>query len=194
MRPLLLVLLLAGCTAPYAVKSSPVSVGGADDPPSLRHLDRLVHAETNAARRRESLGQLGWSDDLARIARRHSQDMARRRYFDHVSPDGTTPRDRGAEGGVECRKAKGDGRYSVGISENLYYTTRYESIQERRAGTDVTRTVDWFSAEEIAEATVRSWLGSPDHRRNLLDRSFDEEGIGVALGAGDRVYITQVFC
>ena len=31
--------------------------------------------------------------------------------------------------------------------------------------------------------TVRGWMNSPPHRRNMLDRGFREIGIGVALGA-----------
>jgi len=44
--------------------------------------------------------------------------------------------------------------------------------------------------ENIAEGqlsvaeVVKSWMESPDHRRNILDRDFTQHGLGVALGEG----------
>jgi len=35
-----------------------------------------------------------WNETLTRVARAHSEDMARRNYFDHDSPDGSTPSQR----------------------------------------------------------------------------------------------------
>lgn len=37
---------------------------------------------------------LSWNRDLAEAAQAHAEDMARRNYFDHVSPDGRTPSER----------------------------------------------------------------------------------------------------
>ncbi len=192
-RALLLGLLLSGC-----VVIGPVTPSAPEDhevaPPPLDALDRLVHDETNRARRRRDRGAVAWSDTLAQIARLHSADMARRAYFDHVSPEGRTPHDRGNTRGVECRKPIDAQHVRVGISENLYRTTRYERVVTRRLGDSVTRRVDWLTADEIADASVESWLHSPGHRRILLDPTVGAVGIGVALGPRDLVYITQVFC
>ena len=49
-----------------------------------------------------------------------------------------------------------------------------------------------FTAEQVFEG----WLGSPEHRKNLLDREFREVGHGVAYGhnaAGWQVLWVQVF-
>ena len=189
-RALLVCLLLAGCMAAEPAGSrGETSSGTRPSLPPLDDLDRLVHDEANRARTRRSVQPVAWSDTLAAIARGHSRDMARRNYFAHVSPDGETTYDRGVAGGVECRK-----RVTVGVSENLYRTTRYERVRGQRMGTAVAVTADWFTALEIARAAVDGWLDSPGHRRNLLDPTFDAEGVGVALGPGDLVYITQVFC
>ncbi|WP_218150760.1 CAP domain-containing protein [Actinokineospora terrae] len=48
----------------------------------------------NARRAEAGCGPLRWNDKLATAARKHSQDMAVRGYFDHNSPDGRTPWDR----------------------------------------------------------------------------------------------------
>ena len=192
MRLLCLAAMLAGCVLPDATRA-PVDVLPADDAPSLRRLAEHVHGETNAARRAHAASRLGWSDALARVARDHSRDMARRSYFDHVSPDGETPSERARAAGISCERATGNGRYSVGVAENLYWTTRYERVRERTVDGRVERDVDWLSPAQIAGDAVEGWLGSPGHRRNLLNRTFTVEGVGVAT-AGDRVYITQVFC
>jgi uncharacterized protein YkwD len=49
----------------------------------------------------------------------------------------------------------------------------------------------------IAHGLVRQWMRSPEHRENLLDRSFSGEGIGIAINDsadGQRVYATQALC
>ena len=193
-RALLVCLLLSGCVVVIPVTPPAPDAEPEAAPPPLDALDRLVWEATNQTRLRLAQGAVVWSDTLAQIARHHSEDMARRGYFDHVSPDGQTPQDRGVAGGVECRKPVDAGRVSVGVSENLYRTTRYERVVERHVGTSVSRRIDWLTANEIADATVESWLESPGHRRLLLDPTFDAVGIGVALGPHDLVYITQVFC
>jgi uncharacterized protein YkwD len=43
------------------------------------------------------------SDKLYRAARSHARDMARRNYFEHESPDGTSPRDRVQRAGYKFR-------------------------------------------------------------------------------------------
>jgi uncharacterized protein YkwD len=46
------------------------------------------------------------------------------------------------------------------------------------------------------EEAVRSWMGSPEHRRNILDPFFTEAGFGVAFAKtpeGDAVLWVQVF-
>ncbi|MEV4560810.1 CAP domain-containing protein [Kitasatospora sp. NPDC049285] len=48
----------------------------------------------NERRRRAGLAVLTVDERLRTSARRHSADMAARRYFAHVAPDGATPSDR----------------------------------------------------------------------------------------------------
>ena len=63
------------------------------------------------------------------------------------------------EGSGPSERAQADG-YRSGIGENL--------VEQR------------FSAEEALEA----WLGSAGHRRNILDPSYRELGLGLAVGEG----------
>ncbi|NNJ07404.1 sigma-70 family RNA polymerase sigma factor [Streptomyces sp. PKU-MA01144] len=53
-----------------------------------------VVALVNAERAKAGCGPVRSNDKLETAARRHSEDMAARGYFDHTSPDGTDPGDR----------------------------------------------------------------------------------------------------
>lgn len=56
-------------------------------------------ALTNAQRLAAGCSRLVWDDRLALAAQRHAGDMARRNYFEHVSPRGQSPMDRAREAG-----------------------------------------------------------------------------------------------
>jgi uncharacterized protein YkwD len=48
---------------------------------------------------------LTWDGRLATVARKHSEDMARRHYFSHVDPDGRDPGERLKAAGIGYRAA-----------------------------------------------------------------------------------------
>jgi uncharacterized protein YkwD len=48
----------------------------------------------NSERRKMGLLELVWSDELAAVARSHAEDMWRRKYFSHYSPEGDDVGDR----------------------------------------------------------------------------------------------------
>ena len=192
MRWLTLLVLLAGCSLPAPSTPEVETVGAAA--PGLRGLDRLINRGSDRARDAHGLASLRWSAQLAAAATKHSEDMAWRGYFNHVSPDGATPADRAEAEGLVCETPVQDGVRRVGVLENLYLTTAYERIRERRTGDSVVREVDWFTAGEIAARVVQGWLDSPGHRENLLEGSAVAAGVGVAQAEDGRVYITQLLC
>ncbi|MGH3488772.1 MAG: CAP domain-containing protein [Actinopolymorphaceae bacterium] len=57
---------------------------------------------TNAERSEAGCGALRTDDRLRTAARGHSKDMAERGYFDHTSPEGTTPWDRMRAAGYDA--------------------------------------------------------------------------------------------
>lgn len=59
----------------------------------------------NLARREAGVPPLRLDPDLSELARAHCEDMARRGYFSHVSPEGRTPFDRLTGAGVPWRAA-----------------------------------------------------------------------------------------
>ena len=111
-----------------------------------------VTQELNRVRAQHGLRPLRTSRALARSARRHSIQMGRRGYFDHNSVDGT-PFWRRIE------RFYGDAGFrSWEVGENIF----------------------WQSPRTLAGLSViRSWLGSPGHRENVLGRQWRDVGVGV---------------
>ena len=77
-------------------------------------IEKQVLKLVNAERAKYGISALTWADDLARIARAHSQDMIRRSFFDHTNPDGQSPFDRLKNSGIRYRYA----------AENIAYGQR----------------------------------------------------------------------
>jgi uncharacterized protein YkwD len=154
-----------------------------------RSLEARVHELINAERIRLKLKPLKIDEKLSSIARRHSEDMGRRSFFDHVNPDGKNPTDRGRAAGYTCRKDFGE-YVSEGLAENIFQNNLYNRVTI--LGTEMT--FDWNTPEKIALSSVDGWMLSPGHRRNILNRTYQKTGIGVAIAANDQVLITQMFC
>ena len=133
---------------------------------------------------------LSYDPKLAEIARLHSQDMINRNYFDHTSPNGKGPTERGLDVGYRCYKEFGT-YYTEGLAENLFQTYLYDSYTTLNG---VRSSYDWNTNSEIASSTVQGWLESYGHRENIMDKDYDKEGIGVVIAPNDQVYITQLFC
>jgi len=192
---LLLVLLALGCAACADPEPVDQPRGNEAKRPDLLvdDLERRIHAAVNTARRREGLDAYGWRPVLSRAAKDHSCDMMERGFFEHITPDGSTPSDRAERKGVTCRTQGTDGRMYLGVSENLFRTSRYSGYEDWTQGANAWRVYTWQSADELALATVEGWLASPPHRLALLDPSSQEHGIGVCLGDID-VLVTQVMC
>jgi uncharacterized protein YkwD len=119
-------------------------------------LERDVLADINTLRAQHHLVALTLNTQLASAARAHSQSMARDGYFRHESADGSAfwKRVRGFYGAASWRY------WSVG--ENLL----------------------WSSSTLDAHRALRLWLGSPEHRENLLNPGWREVGVGAVYAHG----------
>lgn len=125
--------------------------------------ERSAFELINQRRVEAGLSPLTWSDDLAAVARMHSQNMAEFSFFSHRGLDNKLVSDR-----ADLLKI---GRWRS-IGENIAFNRGY--------------------ADPVGKA-VELWLGSPDHRRNMLDAHWKESAIGVAKAADGSMYFTQVF-
>lgn len=109
------------------------------------------------------LDPLVWSNELAAVARLHSQDMADQKYFSHRGSDGSMVDDRADKMGVKNWSA---------IGENIAFERGFD---------------------DAANFAVDRWMESPAHKQNLLDKRWKETGMGVAILPDGTYYFTQVF-
>ncbi|MFB1049096.1 sigma-70 family RNA polymerase sigma factor [Streptomyces chrestomyceticus] len=78
--------------APRPSSAAPVPAAGSGSGGSA--FAQQVTALVNSERAKQGCSPVRANDQLVTAARRHSQDMDARNYFDHTSPDGTDPGDR----------------------------------------------------------------------------------------------------
>ncbi|NOT53407.1 MAG: CAP domain-containing protein [Deltaproteobacteria bacterium] len=127
---------------------------------SLTALEREVHALVNEHRQDLGLRPLAYDGEIARHARRHSQEMAGGR--------GSVDHD-----GAEERRAA--------LSRRMEFNGFAENVAMNNSATSRT-----------AEVTVRGWLKSAGHRRNM-EGDFTLTGIGVARSDTGSYFFTQIF-
>ncbi len=156
-------------------------------------LELRIHQLVNVERQKRRLPALKFDPELARIARGHSQDMAAGEYFSHIDRAGRTPSQRADAAGFVCRVRRGQ-LIDIGVAENLSLNHRYSSMSIAVHNGREERSYRWSTLDEIAQSTVNGWLLSPEHRKNLLDRTLGSEGIGIVFAAEGKIYITQLFC
>jgi uncharacterized protein YkwD len=110
----------------------------------------------NGERTQRGLSRLTARRELETAATRYGRQMVAQRFFDHVSPSGSTLVQRVRQTGY-LRNASG---WSLG--ENLA----------------------WGSGDlATPRAIVAAWMASPGHRANILRPRFRDAGIGLAAGA-----------
>jgi uncharacterized protein YkwD len=143
-----------GVTCP---KPSPCP--NADAAPTSGNLAKIEQATlclVNRQRTAHHRSKLHLSHPLRSVARKYARQMVRQRFFDHVSPAGTT------------------------FVQRIEHSTYLHAV-----------TGAWTLGENLAwgegslatpRQIVREWMHSPGHRRNILDPSFTDAGMGVALG------------
>jgi uncharacterized protein YkwD len=126
-------------------------------------IERRAFEKTNQLRVEQGMAPLAWDADLCRMARAHSENMARQGYFSHESLDGLHLKERA--------RATGIPRFRV-IGENIAYNKGYE---------------------DPGGFAVGRWMISPGHRANILYIGFQASAIGSYVSTDGSVYITQVF-
>jgi len=151
-------------------------------------LAKRIHAQINKNRKKYGPQSLAWNDALSRIASKHSRDMANRNYLDHATPEGKNFPDRYQQDGFSCEILIGREIYTG--AENIALSRLYNSTITENGVVYYS----WNSVQEIALKTVDGWMNSPDHRKNILTPHWRQEGIGVEIGPGNNIYITQNFC
>lgn len=122
-----------------------------------------IYELVNRERAKQHLAELEWDNEVANLAREYSRQMAGQGFFGHYDSRGRTVVDRAAE-----RRIRGWSR----IGENLFMCDEFDGFEPY---------------------SVRGWLKSASHRRNMFDRGWSATGIGVYRSRDGRIYVTQVF-
>jgi uncharacterized protein YkwD len=106
---------------------------------------------------------LVWSENIAKVARLHSSNMASYKFFSHSGLDGLTVDGRADSLGFKKWRA---------IGENIAYNRGFDNP---------------------VEFTVERWMLSASHKKNLLDSRWKEAAVGIAKASDDTYYFTEVF-
>ena len=126
-------------------------------------LEKITFALINQKRAEMGLEPLAWSEEVAKIARLHSENMVKYNFFSHRGIDGKSVDGRADSMGLT--------RWT-GMGENIAYNRGFK---------------------DPCETAVEKWLLSPGHRTNLLNTRWQESAVGVAVTADGTYFFTQVF-
>jgi uncharacterized protein YkwD len=83
-------------------------------------LEKLIYEKVNEVRKEYNLPRLEWADDVADVARKHSEDMGIRGYFAHEDKKGELVSERLAKEGIV---------FTVS-AENIFKCTNYPDVVE----------------------------------------------------------------
>jgi len=154
---------LAAAALPVVTTGPAQAQEAAQDLASLR---QEALSLVNEARRDHGLDPLATSGPLNRAAQAHADDMLRRGYYSHESPDGRSVADRfQAEGGSQWKLTA-------------------ENIAKCQGCRDLSR--------ERVRQFQQGWMNSPGHRANILRPGLTEFGFGIA-GRDGRILAVQTF-
>jgi uncharacterized protein YkwD len=117
----------------------------------------------NAERQRRGLRPLAWDGGLTRLARYHSQNMARGGFLSHVDRDGLDLKARAQVLGLHGWSTLG---------ENIAYNQGFN---------------------DPTAFAVERWMVSQKHRENALNGEYTHAAVGIARAADGTYYFTQVF-
>ena len=120
---------------------------------------------TNEERAKQGLSPLARNDALEHAAVDHSEEMRKLNYFSHTSPTPgkSTTRQRVNQYGLNPQM----------VAENIFECSGYD-------------------VQETAKYAVDAFMGSPLHRKNVLNPDATHIGVGF-VSQGGSVSVTQVF-
>src|SRR5215207_2184593 len=117
----------------------------------------------NRERGRRGLSALAWDGGLVRLARYHSQNMARDGLLNHVDREGLDLKARAQAFGLHGWRT---------IGENIAYNQGYD---------------------DPTAFAVERWMVSEKHRENAMSGEYTHAAVGIARASDGTYYFTQVF-
>lgn len=132
--------------------------------PPVSQLEQSMFSYLNQDRLQNGLSPLSFSSQLSAVARQHSEDMCKRKFFQHINPDGVDPSGRARNHGI-----------MVPVAENIALVS------------------DRGNPKAMIQQAQINLMNSPGHRANILNASYRSVGIGVAYDVSGAIKVTQVF-
>lgn len=102
-------------------------------------------------------------------AQAHSEDMARKRSFDTMNPNG-----------------------NLALNTLLSTDPKFIGFFAENSAAQYFTPSAGINPDAMAKEFLRIWLDSPTHKSNLTYRDFDRTGIGIAV-SGNTIYVSEVF-
>lgn len=136
-----------------------------------QQIEALLFQYTNAERAKNGLPALKSHNTLITLARNHSNDMAKNNFFSHTSSTGKDPWARAADVGIVIA-AENIAKMGLGNVQGIGTVTN--------------------TAESVAQAQFKVWMGSSGHKQNILSSSVTELGVGTAFD-GSSYLTTQIY-
>jgi len=161
---------------------------GESKPPVIEPsaIEKSIHEGVNQERKRRSLPLLAWSDRLAEVARGHSRNMAKDDFFSHEDSDGDEVFERIQKHGYQ------QVRDFTMVAENIFKINTIRSERTYIWPSGERKEIIYNSPDSMVRQCIAGWMKSPGHRKNMLHRDLNQQGIGVALNDQGEVLITEV--
>ncbi|MEZ5347290.1 MAG: CAP domain-containing protein [Pyrinomonadaceae bacterium] len=134
-----------------------------EEDPEIVKLERAAFEYLNEQRTKSKQKPLKWNDELAALARRHSKEMATKKFFSVKGANGETIDEEIKDAGITKYTALGR---LVGAA----------------AGED-----------DPAKAVIDRWISSLERRQYLFDNPWSETGVGIFIADDGMFYLTQDF-
>lgn len=145
-----------------------------------------VIAATNAERAKLGIAPLTMNKYLQSAAVKHAKDMYERGYFSHFTPEGLSYVDRVKLSGYTdvdplacgCQQVFNVGNGEEQAKERGANYVMYEA-EVCSCSPKIAIGENLAKGQLTVEEVVRDWMNSPGHRRNILEPSFTELGVGI---------------
>lgn len=152
----------------WTLVDSGASAPALAEPTNLAELRARALDLVNRARKEKGLQPLKQGSMLNEAAQSHAEDMLRRDYYGHRSPEGETVSDRYREAGGSRWKL---------VAENIARCSGCPSPP---------------TSERVVDLQ-EGWMNSPPHRENILRRGLQQFGFGIVAKDNAELFAVQTF-
>jgi uncharacterized protein YkwD len=154
--------------------------------PNIALLNAAIFFATNEARIKKKLEPFKYDAILEKAAEFHSDEMRAKRFFNHMNKsdkENRTPQQRIANRGgefdatgeniIELPPYKTGPKGEYDVAKNADGTFSFLNVSGKP--------LKVLSYGDFARAAIKLWMQSPEHKANILNKSFSHLGCGVSI-------------